>query len=146
MSALLGLGGSSSSSTSDWSSLVGSNTYGFTTAFANGGVMTEFGEVALRKYANGGVANSPQLAMFGEGSMNEAYVPLPDGRSIPVTMSGSQQSAPNVNVNVINQTGQQASAQQSNVRWDGRQAILDVVMSASSQPGSFRDSLRSSMS
>jgi hypothetical protein len=26
--------------------------------------------------------------MFGEGDMNEAYVPLPDGRRIPVQMSG----------------------------------------------------------
>lgn len=56
--------------------------------FANGGIMTEFGPVALRKYANGGIANSPQLAVYGEGSMNEAFVPLPDGRSIPVTMTG----------------------------------------------------------
>ena len=28
-------------------------------------------------------------ALFGEGSRPEAYVPLPDGRSIPVTMSGA---------------------------------------------------------
>lgn len=56
--------------------------------FANGGVMTPFGSASLRKYANGGIANSPQIAIYGEGSMNEAYVPLPDGRSIPVTMNG----------------------------------------------------------
>ena len=37
-------------------------------------------------YSAGGVANSPQLAMYGEGRMPEAYVPLPDGRSIPVTV------------------------------------------------------------
>ena len=57
--------------------------------FANGGIMTEFGSVSLRKYANGGIAKSPQLALYGEGAMAEAYVPLPDGRSIPVTMSGA---------------------------------------------------------
>lgn len=56
--------------------------------FARGGVMTARGAVPLRTYANGGVANSPQLAMFGEGSMAEAYVPLPDGRRIPVAMKG----------------------------------------------------------
>jgi hypothetical protein len=44
----------------------------------------------LKAYSKGGVANSPQLALFGEGRMNEAYVPLPDGRSIPVTMNGPQ--------------------------------------------------------
>jgi hypothetical protein len=44
--------------------------------------------VPLRRYAGGGIADSPQLAMFGEGAANEAFVPLPDGRRIPVQMSG----------------------------------------------------------
>ncbi len=57
--------------------------------FANGGVMTAAGPLPLRAYAGGGVANSAQLAVFGEGSMPEAFVPLPDGRSIPVTMKAS---------------------------------------------------------
>ncbi len=56
---------------------------------ANGGVMSGMGPIALNRYANGGVATGPQLALFGEGRHNEAYVPLPDGRSIPVTMTGS---------------------------------------------------------
>lgn len=54
--------------------------------FADGGVMTSSGAMPLRKYSMGGIADRPQLAMFGEGSTPEAYVPLPDGRSIPVTM------------------------------------------------------------
>lgn len=56
---------------------------------ANGGIVTSNGEVNLRKYARGGIATSPQLAVFGEGSMPEAFVPLPDGRSIPVTLRSS---------------------------------------------------------
>lgn len=63
----------------DWSKLL---------PFANGGIMTGSGPVPLRRYAGGGIANSPQLAMFGEGSTPEAYVPLPDGRRIPVAMEG----------------------------------------------------------
>lgn len=63
-----------------------------TAAFANGGIMSSSGSLPLMKYANGGVANKPQLALFGEGRMNEAYVPLPDGRSIPVTMTGDAQT------------------------------------------------------
>ena len=54
--------------------------------FANGGIMTGDGALPLQRYARGGIARSPQLAMFGEGSKPEAYVPLPDGRSIPVTI------------------------------------------------------------
>ena len=57
-------------------------------AFANGGIMTGDGPVPLKKYAAGGIANSPQLALYGEGSKPEAYVPLPDGRRIPVAMQG----------------------------------------------------------
>jgi lambda family phage tail tape measure protein len=66
--------------------------------FANGGIMTGKGPLELKTYARGGVARSPQLAMFGEGSLPEAYVPLPDGRSIPVTMRGG--GAGNIVVNV----------------------------------------------
>lgn len=69
--------------------------------FADGGIMSQSGPLELRKYANGGIANSPQMAIFGEGKMNEAYVPLPDGRTIPVTMSGGGGGS-NVVVNVIN--------------------------------------------
>jgi lambda family phage tail tape measure protein len=72
--------------------------------FADGGVMTSSGPLPLRAYASGGVATTPQLAVFGEGSMAEAYVPLPDGRSIPVTMNQSQSGGGdvfNVSVNVV---------------------------------------------
>jgi tape measure domain-containing protein len=81
--------------------------------FANGGIMTANGPMDLRRYAAGGIANSPQLAMFGEGSRPEAYVPLPDGRTIPVTMSGGA-GVGNVTVNV--------DASGSNVEGSGPQA------------------------
>lgn len=63
------------------------------TAHAKGGVFGPDGVVPLKKYAKGGIASSPQLALFGEGSHKEAYVPLPDGRSIPVTFTGGEQGA-----------------------------------------------------
>ena len=58
--------------------------------FANGGVMTGSGPAPLKRYAQGGVANRPQLALYGEGSKPEAYVPLPDGRRIPVALQGDK--------------------------------------------------------
>lgn len=67
---------------------LGQTAVGASSVFANGGIMSSMGSLPLNAYANGGVANSPQLALFGEGRMNEAYVPLPDGRSIPVSFSG----------------------------------------------------------
>ncbi len=44
----------------------------------------------LRTFERGGIVRRPTLAVFGEGkaSRGEAFVPLPDGRTIPVTMSG----------------------------------------------------------
>jgi len=68
--------------------------------FANGGIMTGDGPVPLKKYASGGIANSPQLALYGEGSKPEAYVPLPDGRRIPVAMQGGGGGNTSVVVNV----------------------------------------------
>ncbi|MGJ0505606.1 MAG: phage tail length tape measure family protein [Methylocystis sp.] len=66
--------------------------------FSGGGVMTSGGPLPLMRYEGGGVADRPQLAMFGEGRTPEAYVPLPDGRTIPVKMQGNG----GVNVKVIN--------------------------------------------
>lgn len=74
--------------------------------FADGGVMTSSGPLPLKAYSNGGIANSPQLAVFGEGRMPEAYVPLPDGRTIPVTMKGEGGGDTNVVVNVNMANGQ----------------------------------------
>ena len=68
--------------------------------FAGGGVMTEMGPMPLKKYARGGIATGPQMALYGEGSQNEAYVPLPDGRRIPVAMQGGGGGATSVVVNV----------------------------------------------
>lgn len=68
---------------------------------ANGGIMSAKGMIPLNKYSRGGIANSAQLAVFGEGSRPEAFVPLPDGRSIPVSMKGGGGGDTNVNVSVI---------------------------------------------
>jgi hypothetical protein len=70
-------------------SFFGGASGGGAAAFANGGIMTNRGSLPLKKYSKGGVAKSPQMALFGEGTRPEAYVPLPDGRTIPVTMDGT---------------------------------------------------------
>ncbi|HVI92271.1 MAG TPA: phage tail length tape measure family protein [Dongiaceae bacterium] len=57
--------------------------------FADGGVMTSRGRLPIRAYSAGGVTSTPQLAMFGEGSTPEAYVPVPSGR-IPVEIRNFQ--------------------------------------------------------
>lgn len=54
-------------------------------AFAGGGIMSPWGEIPINRYDGGGIASSPQVAVFGEGRTPEAYVPVPSGR-IPVEM------------------------------------------------------------
>lgn len=127
----------------------GSNGTLSSTAFANGGIMTEYGALALRKYANGGIANRPQVAIYGEGKTPEAYVPLPDGRTIPVTLSatGGSQAAPasspsGVQVNVYNQSGQQMDAE-SNQSFNGEQYVVDIILKNVSRPGAVRDAIKS---
>ncbi len=56
-----------------------------------GGVGMANGGIALggfKAFANGGVVSGPTLGLIGEGKYNEAVVPLPDGRSIPVQLGG----------------------------------------------------------
>lgn len=132
------------------SSNMGASAAGYSSKyFANGGIMTDNGELALRKYANGGIADRPQLAVYGEGSMNEAFVPLPDGRTIPVTLSGSAGSGKQsgggsmpVTVNVYNQGGEQQEASSSS-KFDGEQMVVDIILKKAGQPGPVRDAIKS---
>jgi hypothetical protein len=71
--------------------------------FAKGGVAEGVGAVtstvSAEKFATGGIARRPTLALFGEGRNAEAFVPLPDNRSIPVTFSENQR-APVLNITI----------------------------------------------
>lgn len=118
-------------------------------AFAKGGVMSSMGELPLKKYAKGGVTAFPQRAYFGEGTVPEAYVPLPDGRTIPVTIANADQIGPRnkavgsvpVQVNLYNQGGDEQEAESSS-RFDGEKMIVDVVMKNLSRPTPMRDAVR----
>lgn len=57
---------------------------------ATGGVVQGNMGVPFQAFASGGIANGPTLALFGEGRNREAFVPLPDNRTIPVTLSGDR--------------------------------------------------------
>lgn len=51
-------------------------------SLADAGIVTSRESAQLSMCGNGGVANSLQVACLVRGA--EAYVPLPDGRAIPV--------------------------------------------------------------
>ena len=75
--------------------------------FANGGIA----KGGFRMYANGGIATQPHLGIVGEGKYNEAIVPLPDGKSIPVIGNTGGGNTNNVTVNVQVDSNGQAQAQ-----------------------------------
>jgi lambda family phage tail tape measure protein len=97
--------------------------------FADGGVMTSRGPLELKSYASGGIASSPQLALFGEGRQPEAFVPLPDGRRIPVAMQGGGSGgSTNVSVTVNMQTGAQDTSASDARSQDLGKAVSQAVV------------------
>ena len=58
-------------------------------------------------FNRGGIVTRPTVSLIGEGGQNEAVVPLPGGRSIPVDLSGAAGGGMvnnvSVNVNIDNQ-------------------------------------------
>jgi len=80
---VLGSGGGSGGGLSSFLSTAFSAAKSFL-GFAEGGIV----QGGLRPLASGGVVNKPTMAMIGEGGRNEAVVPLPDGKSIPVIGGG----------------------------------------------------------
>lgn len=55
---------------------------------ANGNVLRG----GFRAFATGGIVTQPTLGLVGEGKYNEAVVPLPDGRAIPVDLQSVAES------------------------------------------------------
>lgn len=81
---------------------------GDVTPLATGGVVRGGLGRALpvKGYATGGpIVSSPHLALIGEGKHNEAVVPLPDGRSIPVDLHGSGGTNVNFTISAVDARG-----------------------------------------
>ena len=97
---------------------------------ANGAVWTG----GFQAFADGGIVKGPTLGLVGEGRYNEAVVPLPDGKSIPVDLSGMGGSAgggisTNIVINVNN--GQAQSSSSGGASYLGRKmegAVKQVIV------------------
>ena len=103
--------------------------FGTSLQFANGGIAPG----GFTAFANGGMVTGPTMGLVGEGRYNEAIVPLPDGKSIPVQLAGGDggnQIVSNITVNVNN--GQaQSNATGSNSSEMGRKiegAVKQVIV------------------
>jgi hypothetical protein len=117
-------------------------------ALADGGVMGASIDtntaVPARAFAKGGIANSPTIALFGE-RQPEAFVPLPDGKTIPVTMNQGQQQQQQppivVNISAIDSQSFARTVDQE------REVIVDavnkVLRRSPGARGTFRKSIGS---
>ncbi|MFA6006085.1 MAG: phage tail tape measure protein [Patescibacteria group bacterium] len=86
-----GMGGGDSSG-------VGANTGDWnlpSTAFGANGAVWRGG---FKAFAGGGIARQPTLGLIGEGKYNEAIVPLPDGKKIPVNLKGQEREQRPLNI------------------------------------------------
>ena len=96
---------------------------------ANGNVLVG----GFQAFANGGIVKGPTLGLVGEGRFNEAVVPLPDGRKIPVEMGKNMGG--DVNSSVVVNINNSGNAQSSTKGAQGNQlakgiegAVKDVIM------------------
>jgi hypothetical protein len=110
-------------------------TSAFGIPMAEGGIIPMAKGGIITGYASGGIATEPTY-LVGEGKHNEAVVPLPDGRSIPVNMNGGG-GTNNVTINVdaggnTNSTG---SGEQGKALGMAIQAAVMETLQREKRPG-----------
>ena len=128
-----GLGGSMGGSALSGAASAAGNmgSFGF-----NPGAMT--GGIPFTPFANGGIVKGPTLGLVGEGRYNEAVVPLPDGRKIPVDLGGSSGGdiATSIVVNVSNgQSSSETSGTQGNQLARELEGAVKQVILKETRPG-----------
>ena len=89
-------------------------------------------------------ADRQQLAAFGEGRTPEAYVPLPDGRTIPVSMTGNGKGDTVVKheTHIYDQSGHGVNITTNN-RMDGKTYVQEIFINDLMQEGPIAQAQRS---
>jgi len=91
------------------------------------GAVWQGGFTPFEQFASGGIVTKPTLGLIGEAGQNEAVVPLPDGKSIPVDMK-STSSNDTFNINIQALDG--ASIQRLLLSDSGQRAIVSAFRNA----------------
>jgi tape measure domain-containing protein len=101
----------------------------------------------FQAFANGGIVTGPTLGLVGEGKYNEAVIPLPDGKSVPVDLGGMAggmggEVTSNIVVNINN--GQMQGNGNSNGSELGRkiEGAVKQVLVSELRPGGILSSGR----
>jgi tape measure domain-containing protein len=96
------------------------------------------GASLAKGFATGGVVTGPTLGLIGEGRFNEAVVPLPNGKSIPVDLG--KNAAGNVSTNIVvnvnnGQTSSRVSGGQGNQLAKNLEGAVKEVIMRETRPG-----------
>jgi lambda family phage tail tape measure protein len=106
-----------------------------------------FSASGLEPYLNT-IVSKPTIFKFahGVGMMGEngpeAIVPLGRNASGELGLKSAGAVAPSVQVNVINQTTKEVSAEQGEMKFDGRKMVLDVILKEHNTNPAFREKMR----
>lgn len=113
---------------------------------ANGGAWSN----GVQMFANGGVFSGPTMFGMANGGLgvlgeagDEAVMPLSrtsNGKLGVTAINGinGRQSAPNVIINIENQTGQQIEQKQNGIQFDGENWVVSMIMSNVQKNGPLR--------
>lgn len=111
---------------------------------ANGAVNLKGGWTPIRAFATGGTVTRPTIGIIGEAGMNEAVVPLPDGRRIPVALQGN--TSPNVVVNIVDKSGSGTSKSVEQEIGANGETILNIVIDAANRnTRGFKSKMRTAL-
>jgi len=89
------------------------------------------GNQKVFKFANGGIATGPTLGLIGEGRYNEAIIPMPNNRAVPVDLKGSVGSnySTSIAVNISNSSaGATAESQITGDQGNKLAGVLDKAV------------------
>ncbi len=96
--------------------------------------MTEAqGGEGVKKFANGGIVTGPTLGLIGEGRYNEAIIPMPNNRAVPVDLRGSVGSTYNSPINVVINNSSTGTTAESQITGDQGNKLAGVLDKAVKQ-------------
>ena len=84
-------------------------------------------------FANGGIVSGPTLGLIGEGRYNEAIIPMPNNRAVPVDLKGNVGSTYNSPISVVINNSSAGATAESQITGDQGNKLAGVLDKAVKQ-------------
>ena len=85
------------------------------------------------KFADGGIVTGPTLGLIGEGRYNEAIIPMPNNRAVPVDLKGNVGSTYNSPISVVINNSSAGATAESQITGDQGNKLAGVLDKAVKQ-------------